>query len=95
MPITRQDVIHVANLAHLELDSAAIDTHVTRLAEILEYVAKLNEVDTAGVEPTRHASDRINAFREDVPRPGLAPAQALSNAPEREGQQFVVPKIIG
>jgi Asp-tRNA(Asn)/Glu-tRNA(Gln) amidotransferase C subunit len=37
MPITRQDVIHVANLAHLELDSAAIDTHVTRLAEILEY----------------------------------------------------------
>ena len=95
MPITRQDVIHVANLARLELDPAAIDLHVTQLTEILEYVAKLNAVDTTGVAPTSHASERINAFREDVAQPGLATECALANAPESEAQQFVVPKIVG
>ncbi|HDI60902.1 MAG TPA: Asp-tRNA(Asn)/Glu-tRNA(Gln) amidotransferase subunit GatC [Desulfobacteraceae bacterium] len=95
MSITRQDVIHVANLARLELDPAVIDDHVARLTEILEYVAKLNEVDTGGVEPTSHASEHTNAFREDVARPGLAPEHALRNAPESEEQQFVVPKIVG
>jgi aspartyl-tRNA(Asn)/glutamyl-tRNA(Gln) amidotransferase subunit C len=87
MSITRQDVIHVA--------PSAIDAHVAQLAEILAYVAKLNEVDTSGVAPTSHASERTNAFREDVPRPGLAPARALANAPQSEAQQFVVPKIVG
>jgi len=95
MPINRQDVIHVASLARLELDPSAIDAHVAQLAEILAYVAKLNEVDTAGIAPTSHAIERTNAFREDVPQPGLAPARALANAPQNEAQQFVVPKIVG
>jgi aspartyl-tRNA(Asn)/glutamyl-tRNA(Gln) amidotransferase subunit C len=95
MPITREDVIHVANLARLELDPAAIDAYAAQLDEILAYVTKLNEVETAGIEPTRHASERTNAFREDVPQPGLTLERVLANAPESEDQQFVVPKIVG
>jgi aspartyl-tRNA(Asn)/glutamyl-tRNA(Gln) amidotransferase subunit C len=95
MPITRQDVLHVADLARLDLDPASIDAHVAQMAEILAYVAKLDEVDTTGVPLTSHASERTNAFREDEEQPGLSPERALSNAPGSEAQQFVVPKIVG
>jgi aspartyl-tRNA(Asn)/glutamyl-tRNA(Gln) amidotransferase subunit C len=95
MPITRQDVLHVANLARLNLDPDAIETHVTQLAEILDYVAQLDRVDTTGVASTSHAIERTNAFREDEPRAGLETDRALANAPSREDGQFVVPKIVG
>jgi aspartyl-tRNA(Asn)/glutamyl-tRNA(Gln) amidotransferase subunit C len=52
-------------------------------------------VDTTGVAPTSHANERTNAFREDVAQPGLTLEQALSNAPQSEAEQFVVPKIVG
>jgi aspartyl-tRNA(Asn)/glutamyl-tRNA(Gln) amidotransferase subunit C len=95
MPITRQDVIHVATLARLDLDSDAIETHVTRIAEILDYMTQLDGVDTSGVQATSHAIERTNAFREDQRRASLETDQAMANAPQREDGQFVVPKIVG
>ncbi len=95
MPITRQDVLHVASLARLDLAPEAIDAHVARLAEILDYVALLDAVDTSGVEETSHAIETTNAFREDEPRAGLETDRALANAPARENGQFSVPRIIG
>jgi len=95
MSITRQDVLHAATLARLELDPDAIEAHVVKITEILEYVAQLDQVDTTDVEPTRHAIARTNAFREDELRGSLDRKGVLANAPATEDGQFTVPKIVG
>ena len=95
MKISKEEVIHVAELARLEMDESAIDTFASQIGKILEYVATLERVDTGGVEPTSHAIFMNNAFREDVHQHHLEKEAALSNAPERENGSFVVPKVIG
>jgi aspartyl-tRNA(Asn)/glutamyl-tRNA(Gln) amidotransferase subunit C len=95
MRITREEVLHVANLARLELDEASIDTFAGQIGKILEYVETLNQVDTEGVVPTSHAIFLSNAFREDEERGHLDREVALSNAPEKEDGNFVVPKVVG
>jgi aspartyl-tRNA(Asn)/glutamyl-tRNA(Gln) amidotransferase subunit C len=94
MKITKEEVLHVAALARLELDTAAIDTFAAQIGDILAYVETLNGVDTGGVAPTSHAISLTNAFREDTLRPHLDTAAALANAPEKEDGSFLVPKII-
>ncbi len=94
MKITKDEILHVANLARLELDSESIDKFSAQIANILEYVDKLKEVDTHGVPPTSHALALTNAFREDVEREHLDNELALSNAPETESGNFIVPKVI-
>jgi len=95
MTITREDIIHVANLARLEVSDADIETFVDQLGEILEYVNTLNQVDTRGVPPTSHAISLSNAFREDIECGHLGRDEALRNAPEKEDGSFLVPKIVG
>lgn len=95
MTITKEDIIHVANLARLEVSDADIETFVDQLGKILEYVNTLNQVDTQGVPPTSHAISLTNAFREDVASGHLDREEALSNAPEKEDGSFLVPKIVG
>ena len=95
MKISREEVIHVAELARLDMDGSAIDTFAAQIGEILEYVATLDRVDTQGVEPTSHAIFMNNAFREDVPQAHLEEEAVLANAPEKENGNFVVPKVIG
>lgn len=94
MKITNDEVLYVADLARLDLDEASIETFAGQIATILEYVDKLNEVDTAGVRPTSHAISLTNAFREDEQNEHLDRDEALSNAPQKEEGNFVVPKII-
>jgi aspartyl-tRNA(Asn)/glutamyl-tRNA(Gln) amidotransferase subunit C len=65
-----------------------------QLDRILQYVDKLSEIDTAGVEPTTHAMPLSNAFRDDVATESLPQQTALANAPLENGEAFVVPKII-
>ena len=84
----------VARLAHLTLGDAEVESLRTELSRILEYVAKLNELDTSGVPPTTHAVPLATALRDDVAQPGLAPERALANAPEPLGGGFGVPKIV-
>ena len=85
----------MADLARLELEDAAVDKYVGQIGTVLEYVEKLKQVDTEGVQPTSHAIELTNAFREDDPRPHLDNDTALANAPEMEDGSFVVPKVVG
>lgn len=95
MKITREEVIHVAGLARLELDEDDIGTFSRQIGTILEYFDTLNQVDTIGVKPTSHAISLTNAFREDEIKEHLDREKALANAPDREDGYFLVPKVIG
>ena len=95
MRITKQQVLHVAHLARLELDEAAIEKFAGQIGTVLEYVDQLQAVNTEGVKPTSHAISLTNAFREDEVRDHLETEKALANAPEAEDGSFVVPKVVG
>ena len=94
MKITREEVMHVANLARLDMDEASIDKFADQIGTILEYVDVLNRVDTQGVTPTSHAISLTNVFRKDQEKKTLERDQALANAPQKEDGNFVVPKVI-
>jgi aspartyl-tRNA(Asn)/glutamyl-tRNA(Gln) amidotransferase subunit C len=91
MAITRDEVLHVARLARLELSDEEIERFTGQLSAILEAVAKVSELDLAEVEPTAHPLDLVNVWAEDDPRPSLPLDDALANAPTREGGFFKVP----
>jgi len=94
MKITKDEVLHVASLARLEIDDADVDRFAGQVGTILDYVDTLKKVDTTGVPATSHAITLTNAFREDEVKGQLDPEDALANAPEKESGAFVVPKII-
>lgn len=94
MALTREEVSHVAHLARLSLRPEEIELFTRQLNDILEYVAKLQELDTAGVLPLAHVIPVSNAFREDMVEVGLNRELALENAPAREEGSFVVPRVI-
>ena len=94
MKISREEIEHVAKLARLNLSEEELETMTGQLDNILSYVDKLSELDTTGVEPTTHAHKKVNAFREDEVKSSLEVDEALSNAPEDNGEMFKVPRII-
>ena len=94
MKIAKKDVEHVAKLARLRLTEEEKEKFGKQLSDILEYVEKLNELDTARIEPTSHVVALKNVMREDEVKPSLPVEEVLSNAPAREGKYFKVPKII-
>ncbi len=94
MALTREEVLHVAQLARLALEPAEVELFTRQLNDILAYVEKLQELDTTGVTPMAHVLPVFNAFREDEVKTGLPRQEALDNAPEREEGNFVVPRII-
>ena len=91
MAISREDVLHVATLAELELTEEEIERFGGQLNAILEAVGKVAELDLSDVEPTAHPLDLVNAWADDEPRPSLPAEEALANAPDREGGFFRVP----
>lgn len=93
--ITLEQVRHVAKLARLQMEEPELQRFTQQLEPILEYVAKLSQLDVTGVEPTAHALPLYNVLRDDVVEPPLSVEQALQNAPEADGPFFAVPKIIG
>ena len=95
MKITKDEVIYVANLARLELNDESLDIFAGQIGNILDYIDKLNTIDTSGVAATSHAISLSNAFREDKVEEHLDRDTALSNAPEKEEGSFVVPKVVG
>ena len=98
--ISREEVLRVAELAHLELSSAEVEKLRTQLDSILEYVGKLNELDTSNVEPMAQvlAPERAEApnatLREDVLVPCGIAADVLNQAPDAQAPYFRVPKVI-
>lgn len=94
MALTREEVLHVAELARLSLGPDEIELFTRQLNDILAYVEKLQEVDTEGVPPLAHVIPVWNAFREDEITAGLPRELSLDNAPAREEGSFLVPRII-
>jgi aspartyl-tRNA(Asn)/glutamyl-tRNA(Gln) amidotransferase subunit C len=93
MAISREDVIHVAHLARLEIPEDEIDRVREELGAILEAVGKVSELDLDGVEPTSHPLDVVNVYGEDEPRPSLPREDALRNAPDPANGAFRVPAV--
>jgi aspartyl-tRNA(Asn)/glutamyl-tRNA(Gln) amidotransferase subunit C len=93
--ITREQIAHVATLARLHLDDAAVELYTKQLGDILTYMDTLNRLDTKGVPPTSHAIFINNAFRDDEVKPSIPVERALTNAPRSERGSFVVPKVVG
>jgi aspartyl-tRNA(Asn)/glutamyl-tRNA(Gln) amidotransferase subunit C len=91
MAITREDVLHVAKLAELDLTEEEIGRLEVQLNDILAAVGKVSELDLSDVPPTSHPLAVVNAFRPDEPRPSLPLDDVFANAPDREGDYFRVP----
>ena len=94
--LTREEVLRVARLAHLELSEAEVDLFTHQLADILAYASDVQQVNTADVPPTSHALTSGPMWREDVPAPSLDRDEVLANAPDarREAGLFRVPKVL-
>jgi aspartyl-tRNA(Asn)/glutamyl-tRNA(Gln) amidotransferase subunit C len=91
MAITREQVLHVAELARLALTEEEVERLGAQLGQILEAVGKVSELDLSEVEPTSHSLDVANVWDDDEPRPSLPLEQALANAPAAEDGFFLVP----
>ena len=91
MAISREQVLHVAELARLALTEDEVDRLQGQLSAILDAVGKVSELDLADVPPTSHPLDLVNVWGADEPRPSLPRADALRNAPQQEDDHFRVP----
>ena len=94
MRISREEVEHIALLARLRLTDEEKDLYSEQLSKILDYIEKLNELDTSHVEPTSHVIPISNVFREDTPVESLGVDEALGNAPDRADPFYRVPRIM-
>lgn len=94
MPLTREDVIHIAHLARLSLSEEEIGSFQVQLSAILDYADRLKTVDTSGVTPTSSVLPVTGSLREDTPRPGLSIQAVLQNASRSTEDQFRVPPVL-
>ncbi len=89
-----EEVRHIARLARLDLVGADLERAAKELAAILDYVKKLEAVDTSSVEPEIHVVSLSNVLRKDEPRPSLPREEALEPAPSHDDTFFRVPRVI-
>jgi aspartyl-tRNA(Asn)/glutamyl-tRNA(Gln) amidotransferase subunit C len=94
MAITREEVLHVAKLARLDLTDDEVERLTLQLGAILEAVSKVSELDLSDVPPTSHPLALVNGWAEDEPHESLALDQAFANAPARERDLFKVPPTV-
>jgi aspartyl-tRNA(Asn)/glutamyl-tRNA(Gln) amidotransferase subunit C len=89
--LDRAQVLHVARLARLDLSDAEVETMAAELSGVLAHIEKIRELDLAGVPPTSHVVDVVNALRADAPRASLPVEVALASAPDPVDGGFGVP----
>jgi len=94
MTIDKETVDKIAHLARLELSPGETDEMITDMSKILDFMAKLNEIDTAGVEPLVYMTDEVNVLREDIVKQQITHQEALQNAPKHDEDYFLVAKVI-
>lgn len=94
MAITVKDVEHVARLAHLEFEEEEKLGFTEKLGAVLGYIEQMKEVNVEGVEPTNHALDIKNVFREDVSMSSMDREKILQNAPAKRSGCFEVPRMV-
>jgi len=94
---TRDEVMAIARLAHLELASSEVDLFARQLADVLAYAAEVQDIDTTGIPPTASVVTRHAADRADDVGPSLDRNEALANAPDAsiEAGLFKVPRVMG
>ena len=92
--ISSKDVEHIARLARLRLTDEEKSTYQAQLNGILEYMNKLDELDTTDVEPTYHVLPKMNVFRADKPHESLSSQDALANCADKDDSFFIVPAVI-
>ena len=92
--ISREDVAHLARLAHIEMSDAELDKMTGELGVIVDAIASVSEAAGADVPATSHPIPLANVFREDVVGETLTVEQALQNAPDSEDSRFKVPAIL-
>ena len=95
MPVTSEQIRHVAALAHLNLSQFEIVQLTSELSAIVDYIAQLQQVIATSGLPGERAETEKPVGREDIIRPSLAIDEALQNAPQCEGDYFLVPRVIG
>ena len=94
MDLTREEVEHLAELARLELTEAEKTRYREQLSAVLDYIARLQELDTSEIPPTSSVLPERTPLRSDTDRPGLTLAELLKNAPQAEDRQFRVPPVL-
>jgi len=94
MGITKEEVEHICLLARLKLDEKEKEEFTHQLNNILNYAAKINELNTEHISPTSHPLSLINVMREDDIQNSLPLSEILFNAPAKEGNLFNIPKVI-
>jgi aspartyl-tRNA(Asn)/glutamyl-tRNA(Gln) amidotransferase subunit C len=92
--LSKNEVEHVAWLAHIELSDEEKTVFTEQFNEILEYFKKIDAVDTEGIEPTYHVLDLKNVHRKDETKPSLTTEEALKNAPKKEKKFLKAPRIV-
>ena len=95
MKINKDTVDKIAHLARLEVTDTEREELMGDMGKILDFMEKLNEVDTTGVAPLVYMTDTVNNFREDVLKQEITHEEALSNAPKHDADYFKVAKVIG
>ncbi len=94
MSLTRTEVQHIAELAKLQLTEAEEALYQEQLSDILDYMQRLNTLDTEAIPPTATVLPLRSIMRDDVPRPSLPVDEVLANAPARAGDSFEVRVIL-
>lgn len=94
MAIDKETVKYVAHLSRIELKEEELGRLSAQLKDILDFIDKLKKLDVEKIQPTSHILPVTNVLREDAARASLPVDKALSNAPQKEGSFFVVPKVI-
>ena len=94
MSLTREEVQHIAELAKLQLTAAEEALYQEQLSDILDYIQRLNTLDTEAIPPTATVLPLRNVMRDDIARPSMPPADILANAPARSGDAFEVRVIL-
>ncbi len=92
--LDRESVIKIAKLAKLELSEEEVEKFSVQLPKILDFIEKLEELDTENILPFYELIDKEAPLREDRPEAGLSREEALMNAPQAENGFFVVPRVV-
>ncbi len=92
--IGEDEVRYIANLSRLDLDENEVRKFKGELGRILEYVRKLNEINTEGVEPISHVNEVMNVMREDIPSESTPRELMLRSSPKTDGKFFIVPRVV-
>ncbi|MCM3739418.1 Asp-tRNA(Asn)/Glu-tRNA(Gln) amidotransferase subunit GatC [Oceanobacillus luteolus] len=92
--ISKEKVMHVAELARLHITDEEAEKLTDELKSIIEHAQLLNELDTSDVEPTTHVLKLTNVMRKDEPKEWITQEEAVKNAPDQKDGQFRVPSIL-